>query len=300
MSWDTLLYWLTHQQEGSWINFRKAVTEIASLESLDTEISYLYRNLRFQLSEANHVDFFIGGSQRWKVCPPILAGLFSLPGVAILCGGRTPKLLSQMCDVAVTLDCQIISDTRSQQVAKICIEGTEKDICKVADTVGIPFIPQTAKFLSQDFVPILKQLEIADEATPLAGWTAKSFDWQSLRWVDGILQNTVCEYSYYNNRKYFVNNRQNKLVQMPKQEAIYAAAALRCIPIVVYNRAQRTLTTSISTPLPELYARVAYLCAGRPSRIEQGKIIYDDISPDLAGLLLVNIGQIHPGLRWVN
>ncbi|MBF2018488.1 MAG: hypothetical protein IGS23_25495 [Rivularia sp. T60_A2020_040] len=103
----------------------------------------------------------------------------------------------------------------------------------------------------------------------------------------------------YNNRNYFVC-KQSKLVQMPKHEAIYAAAALLCIPLLVYNKTQRTLITDVSTPLPELYARVIYLCAGRPSRIEQGQIVYNDIPADLAGLLMVAIGQLHPGLRWVN
>lgn len=300
MSWDTLLYWLTHQQEGSWTTFRKAVTEVASLEPIDIDISHLCQNLRFQLSEASHVDFFINDSQRWKVRPPILAGLVNRPGVTVLCGGRTPKLLSQMRDVATTLNCQIISDTTSQKIADIRVEGSKEDIRKVADTVGIPFICQPTKFLSHDFVPILKQLEIADEATPLAGWSVKSFDWQSRKWVDGILPHTVYEYSYYNSYHYFVHNQQGKLVRMPKHEAIYAVAAVRCISLAVYNRTQRTLTTDISTPLPELYARVAYLCAGRPSRTEQGQIVYNDISSDLAALLLVAIGQLHPGLQWVN
>lgn len=300
MSWETLLHWLTHQQEGSWMKFRQAVTEIASFENLDIDISDLCRKLRLRLSEASYADFFINGSQTWKVRPPILAGLVNSSEVALLCGGRTPKLLSQMSDVAATLNCQIIIDNKFEKIAGISIKGTEKNIRQIADTVGIPFIPEATKFLSQDFVPILQQLESANEATPLAGWSVKSFDWQSRKWVDEVLQNTAYEYTYYNNRQYFVHNQQGKLVRMPKHEAIYAAAALRRIEITVYNKTYSTLTTDISTPLPELYARVAYLGGGTPSRIEQGQIVYNDISLDLAGLLLVNIGQLHPGLRWVN
>ncbi|MBN3898467.1 MAG: hypothetical protein HWQ41_25320 [Nostoc sp. NOS(2021)] len=300
MSWDTLLYWLTHQQEGSWITFCRAVTEFASFEHLDVDISYLCRNLRFQLSEASHIDFFIDGSQRWKVRPPILAGLLNCPNTAVLSGGRTPKLLSQMCDVAATLNCQIINDTTSQKIAEIRVRGTEEGIRQIAAIIGIPFVPQQAKCLSQDLNPILKQLEIAEEATPLAGWSAQSFDWQSRKWVDGVLQHTVCEYSYYNTCHYFVHNQQGRLVRMPKYEAIYAVAALRYLQIAVYNKTQRTLATDVSSPLPEMYARIAYFCAGRPSQIAQGQIVYNEISPDLAGLLLVAIGQNHPGLRWVN
>ncbi|BAY84565.1 hypothetical protein NIES267_40610 [Calothrix parasitica NIES-267] len=301
MSWDMLLYWLTHKQEGSWINFRKAAAEIASAEPID--IGDLCRDLRFQLSEASHVDFFIDGSQRWKVRPPILSGLVNFPEIAILCGGRTPKLLSRICDAASTFNCKIIKDITFGIITKISIEGTQKDIRKVADNVGIPYIPQKATFLSQDFVPILKQLENADEGIPLVKWERESFDWQLRRWTDSAssnTKNTVWKYSYYNNRHYFVYNQQGKLVRMPKHEAIYAMAALFCIPLLVYNKTQRTLITDISTPLPELYARVIYLCAGRPSRIEQGQIVYKDIPADLAGLLMVAIGQLHPGLRWVN
>lgn len=303
MSWDMLLYWLTHKQEGSWINFRKAVVEIASAKPIDIDISDLCRNLRFQLSEASHVDFFIDGSQNWKVNPPILAGLLNFPEVAVLCGGRTPKLLLRIRDAASTFNCKIIKDITSGIITKISIEGTQKDIRKVADNVGIPYVTQKAKFLSQDFVPIFKQLETAAKGIPLVRWERKSFDWRSRRWTDSAFsnaKNTVWEYSYYNNRHYFVYNQQGKLVQMPKHEAIYAVAASLCIPLLVYNKTQRTLITDVSTPLPEFYTRVIYLCGGRPSRIEQGQIVYNDIPADLAGLLMVAIGQLHPELRWVS
>src|ERR1700685_4168160 len=89
MTWDLLLYWMTHSAEGSWSGFRKAVSEIAP-NSLPEDQAGLARRLRVTLSDLGHVDFFMEGSQRWRVLPPMLAGLGIDDSAAVLCGSRTP------------------------------------------------------------------------------------------------------------------------------------------------------------------------------------------------------------------
>src|SRR5437588_448192 len=93
MTWDLLLYWMTQLGEGSWEAFRDAVKGLAPS---DRDTDALVRRLRLQLSDLGHADFFLGGSRRWRVAAPVLAGLAMRTDAAILCGGRTPHLTNAL------------------------------------------------------------------------------------------------------------------------------------------------------------------------------------------------------------
>lgn len=297
MTLDVLHHWLTHLREGSWNQFRKAVEELAPS---DTDTSLLCRTLRLRLSELGHVDFFLEGSQTWRVRSPVLGGLQNSPGVAVLCGGRTPKLISALENAAKKSHCQLNLGSIAEGISIIELEGTEETIATAAIDTGVLYIPDCAALLCQSLIPIIKQLEVATEAFAPANWTVRSFDLQSKRWVEGLLPCTAYEYTTrYQVRRYFVCLQKGKLVEMPKREAVYAAAALRGVSLAAYNWNNRTLSTPTSAPFPEMYARIACLSSGRPSRIEQEYLVYDDIAPDLAAFLLVAAGQPHPGIRWV-
>ena len=54
------------------------------------------------------------------------------------------------------------------------------------------------------------------------------------------------------------------------------------------------LSTPLFAPLPELYARAACLCSCRPAEVLNKRIVYSDITPEIAALLMVSAGQPHP------
>jgi hypothetical protein len=97
---DQLLAWMTHMGEGSWPGFRKAAEEIfgSDRDPLD-----LCRSLRVELSDLGFADFFIDGTQQWRMLPPVLGGLAVHQNAAALYGSRTPLLVEELRNAAESL-----------------------------------------------------------------------------------------------------------------------------------------------------------------------------------------------------
>lgn len=295
MNFDVLLYWMTHLGEGSWGSIRKAVRELAPAKA---ESSYLCRNLRIHLSEFGHVDFFVDKSQRWRVRAPILGGLVDQTGIALLCGGRTPKLLAKIEKASTENHCKLLVIPSNDSPSQIQVEGSEKALRAVANSIGMQFIPSLATNLVGSLISIDRQLDEATEEQAPHNWAVRSFDLQQQTWVENILPHTAREYSpTYGQCRYFVVTSDDRLLALSKRESIYAAAMLRSIHIARYNSDIHTLSVPSTAPLPENFSRIACLSSGKPSRFENGNIVYDSLSPNIAALLLVGTGQSFPILK---
>ncbi len=295
MNFDVLLYWMTHLGEGSWGSFRKAVRELAPEQA---ESSDLFRNLRLHLSELGHVDFFVDKSQRWRVQSPILGGLVDRPEIALLCGGRTPTLLTIIEKVSKENHCKFLVIPSNNSPSQIQVEGSEKALRAVANSSGIQFVPSLATTLFGSLISIDRQLDEATEEQAPHNWAVRSFDLQQQKWVDNILPHTAREYSQtYGQPRYFVATSEDRLLALSKREAIYAAAMLRYILLARYSSDIHTLSVPFTAPLPENFSRIACLSSGKPSRYENGNIVYESLSPNIAALLLVGTGQPFPSLK---
>jgi hypothetical protein len=291
MNWDNLLYWMTHLGEGSWISFRKAVQE---LTSTDTNLV----SLRNHLSELGHVDFFVAGSQRWQVRAPILGGLANQSGVAVLCGGRTPRLLSKLQHGSEENKCRFFVVPLWEGLSEIRVEGPDQAIASIARQIGIQYVPKLSEALCKSLIPILEQLDAAIERDAPVNWSVRSFDFLSLQWLDKELINTAREYSVpYGERLFFVETS-HKLLALPKRESIYAAATLQKVKLADYNPLERSLSVPASTPLPEDFSRVACLTSGKISQYKDGQLIYKGLSPNIAALILFKAGQPYPRMEW--
>ena len=298
MNFDVLIYWMTHLGEGSWGSFRKAIQELVPEH---TDLSALCRNLRIHLSELGYVDFFVDKSQKWRVRAPILGGLVNHPEIAVLCGGRTPKLLATIQRATEQNKCKFSVIPGNDIQSKIQIEGAEKALQSVANSIGIQFIPNLAKMLFASVVSIEKQLDEALEENAPHNWPVRSFDLQQQKWVEDLLPNTAREYStVYGEHRYFVANSADKLLALSKRESIYAAAMLKSVCIARYDTNLHTLSVPSTAPLPDNFARVACLSSGQPSRYKNGSLVYEDLSPSIAALLLVSTGQPFPSMKWSN
>ena len=293
MSWDVLLHWMTHVGEGSWTAFRNAVAKLAGA---DAGVDSLCRTLRITMSDLAHADFFVRGSQRWQVLPPVLAGLPMSPGRAVLSGGRTPRLVAGLAAAAPTRQCRLVAEEERDRLACIRFEGTEDSLAAIAVDAGIPYVKDYAAALCREIVPVPLRLESAPVEPALGNWSVRSFDLRSLVWVDGLRARAACEYrSRYGERRFYLHTRRGRLLRMPKREAVYAAAELQYVALAQYDWATATLSTPVSAPLPEAYSRAACLCAGAPARFDQGRLLYEKVPPETAALLLVNAGQPYPG-----
>ena len=145
------------------------------------------------LSDLGHVDFFLEGSQRWRVRAPALAGLLPPARSAVLTGGRTPRLLATLADGAAANGCRVRSDGAEDRPACIHVDGDPGGLLAAAGAAGIPFIESYASVLSGLIDPIPRLVETAKVEEGPANWSVRSFDFDSLAWVEGLRERSACE-----------------------------------------------------------------------------------------------------------
>lgn len=296
MDCDLLFSWMTHVGEGAWAAFRNAVEELAGS---DADLSSVSRSFRISLSDLGFADFFIDGTQRWKVRPPALGGLAAERYIATLIGGRSPALLKSLKTGAEKRGCQIHWDTPPDCPTLVRVEGGSiEELASIADEMGILFETSLSAAVTQTLQPVPEALDRAlVEPAPL-NWKVRSFDFQTGTWLDGLRPRSACEYTpMYGHSKYFLHVKRGKLLTLSKRESLYAAAMLNGIQLVSYESARQRLSVPLFAPLPELYSRTACLCSGRLAQIADSRIVYDQIPDDLAAILMVAAGQPHPGVQ---
>lgn len=296
MDCELLLSWMTHVGEGAWATFRNAVEELAGS---DADLSRISRTLRITLSDLGFADFFIDGTQRWRILPPVLGGLAAERFVAAVIGGRSPVLLESLKIAAEKHGCHIHWETSTDCPALIRVKGSSmEELAAIADEMGVSFETNLSAVVAQTLQPVPDTLDhaLADPA-PL-NWKVRSFNFRTCTWEDGLRPHSACEYMpTHGHPKYFIHVKRGKLFKVSKRESLYAAAMLSGIQMVVYEPASKRLSVPLFAPLPELYSRAACLCSGRLAKIADGRITYDEISYDLAALLMVAAGQPHPGVQ---
>ena len=294
MNCDMLLTWMTHIGEGSWVSFRKAVEEIADS---DSNLHNLFRKLRISLSDLEFADFFINDTQRWRMLPPVLGGLAVQENTAALYGSRTPHLAQKLKNAAETHGCRFETEKLPNCPTLIRVVGTRENIVAIANQIEVSFEPNNARKAAREVPPISHILETATEEPKPRNWKVRSFDFKTNAWIDDVLlPNAACEFKpTYGHSKFFVYKKHGRLLRMPKRESLYAATMLKGIRLIEYEFNARKLSTPLFAPLPELYARAACLCSGRPAEILNGRIVYSDITPEIAALLMVSAGHPHPG-----
>ena len=292
MNCDLLLTWMTHLGEGSWTGFRKAADEIVQLERNPLD---LYRSLRVGLSDLGYADFFVGGTQRWKILPPVLGGLAAQRNAAAFYGCRTPYIVEELKRVATSFGVRFETEVFQDCPTSIRVVGKTDIIADIGVRVGVVYEPEKARQIAERIPSIPNALEAKTvEQVPL-NWKVRSFSTDECAWVDGLLPNAACEFTpSHGNSKYFVRRKSGRLIGMPKRESVYAAALLKGVGLMEYEPESMKLSAPLYAPMPETYARAACLCACRPPKIVNGRFVYSEVTPDVASLLMVGAGQVHP------
>ena len=261
--WNMLLYWMSDTGEGSWDRFGNIVNELAN-DARD--LGQLRRTLRVMLSDFGHVNFFIGASSRWETLPPLAAGLMEPIDTALLIGARTPKLVADVRAAAAERDVDM-AERLDGLLDVIRLTGPAEALNACAVAAGIDYADNYARRLAAMLkpVPLLLDRPRRDTDHTPVNWTRRSYNLQSCEWVDGTLPNSACEFTpRYGRPRYFVSNRRRRLLEVAgRRAAVYAAAYANGVSLAVHNPVVATLSVPLSAPLPEAYARVACLCAGR-------------------------------------
>lgn len=282
---------MTHLGEGSWIRFRKAAEEIASGNRDPLELS---RILRIGLSDLGFADFFVDGTQHWRMLPPVLGGL-AAQEVAVLSGSRTPHLLDALRNAVAEHGGRLEEEALQDCPTSFRVVGERRVIAEIATRIGVAYEPENGRRIAEDVLPIPRMLETAVQEPAPLNWKVRSFDLCRRAWVDGFLPNAACEFRPIHGRpKYYIRRKNGKLLSMPKRESLYAAAMLKGVCLIDYEPDAMKLSAPSFAPMPELYARAACLCACRPAEILNGRFAYSNVTPEVASLLMVAAGQPHP------
>src|SRR6266511_3212737 len=244
MKWEILLHWLPHLGGGSWAAFRRTLLELAGP---DLDVDAASRRARVRLSDLAHVNFFVGGGRRWQALAPLLGGLPNDPAVAVLYGGRTPRLVEDVATAGAKLGCGMELLDVADGPRQVRLEGGQEAIAAVGAAVGLSYVPDIAAALCWSLEPIQTMLQDAVAEAPPINWTVRSFDLDGLAWTDQVLPRTAYEYSSrYGERRHYVREPGRRgLLRMNRRAAVYVAALLNSVSLAHYDAAARCLSTPL-------------------------------------------------------
>ena len=145
---DRLLEWMTHVGSGPWDAFRDAVDEVDDVIEREDPHAW-YRTLRIAMSDLGHVDFFVGGSRRWQVRRPVLAGLADDESAHLFTGGRTSELLDKL-EQRVTGNRNGIVTIHEDGPgpSRVKVTGEPEFLREVAEELRIQYLPKASVTLA--------------------------------------------------------------------------------------------------------------------------------------------------------
>ncbi|WP_434425944.1 hypothetical protein [Nannocystis pusilla] len=291
-NWDLLLEWMTHVGSGAWGAFREAVVELAN-DSGALDEQALLRTLRIALSDLGHVDFFVGGSRRWRVLRPALVG-FAGAAQHLLVGGRTRLLTERFCTTVASRATVTVAEI-IPGLSRVHVVGDPDVLATAATVVGVEYIPDAAAKLSAGLPLIRSLLETGKPTQEPINWSVRSWSFQDEKWVNDKLKRTVREYSNRHGvRRYMVHAGKLGLLEIEKRASFYCAAVVRGARIVRYSHKDKSLRAPLWAPLPEVYARAACLASGRLGVIDGSDILFENVDPRVASTMFIGLGQDFP------
>jgi hypothetical protein len=174
----------------------------------------------------------------------------------------------------------------------IGVIGTPAALNKVAYACHVRRAADFAEEMIRKFVPISAQLSVAPSRKLMIGWKRQYFDLDSKQWTANPIVRTACEcISQYGRRKTFLQVSKKKIVELPRREAIYAAASLARAPIVSYDSVSQELRVPARAPLPEICARLACISSENVGDLSNGTVRYSPVPRRVARLILASLGQ---------
>ena len=296
MNADRLLEWMTHVGSGPWDAFRDAVDEVDDVIEREDPHAW-YRTLRMAMSDLGHVDFFVGGSRRWQMRQPVLAGLADDESAHLFTGGRTSELLDKL-EQRVTGNRNGIVTIHEDGPgpSRVKVTGEPEFLREVAEELRIQYLPKASVTLAGAATSIRDVLESTGRDEEPINWDVISWSFREARWVAGRGDRTIREYSNrHGMRRYLLNvDRDDSLREVEKHTGMYCAALIRRERIVNYSHTEQTLRVPVWAPLPAEHARAACLARGVPASRQDGSLVFKGVDWDTAATLLASLGQVVP------
>ena len=222
-----------------------------------------------------HIDLrFTTGDIQVVAAPPTLALLPMLRSYsAILCGARSPRLVTELCQVAesVGLEVSVCSQLAANPYAPSRIEvhgGDIANIKAVADRMGIDFKDVSPSHILASRATSLQQYikELTWSDIRELNWLREDYDTERLRFRDVSGTSSTYRLSRYldpvKSTWHIQLWRGDMSAEIDLDWGRYAILALSSRHVLSYVHESREVFVPMGAPLPILLARALGLCNG--------------------------------------
>ena len=184
---NELLLWMSAKCAGSIQAFRAKAAELCT----PTATQSARRAPEWNMAKLGHAEFQpASGSDGWRVAPPVLAADgFETPSRAILCGARTPSLLSRLVSAAGANHTRMAVQAGGPDIIEVS-PGAPPLLAEVASAAGIALQWNAPLALLSCCRPPRQEL-LKPVDMPVGGWAVSRFSKTSLSWVSSSVQSAI-------------------------------------------------------------------------------------------------------------
>ena len=284
MNSNDILLWMSAKQRGSWAGYTDRLEAMSTDEgeneddSIESELPF-HQRFRFNLERLAHAEFnrngFLNG---WRIVPPTLA-ITSGSRFGILCGARTEQLVARIQEDF--RDTRFIAQTECPDCIEVLVDG---DIERIVAGNGVLLQRHATESLLAAIPPLddrqtrnICELPFGDESpvhcfsTSTLAWMPSSPDEARKAFFGMFRWKLPYEVHYY-----LKSRRQ--AYRVPVQVGKYLALRHDRRRVITVDQSRRTLTVPITCRPPMIVDRALTLRTGLIPGIEQGKLVYHNIS----------------------
>jgi hypothetical protein len=284
---DTLL-WMSVKRAGSWAAYENTLKQLATVseeyddEPVDTKWP-VYQRFRFNFERLAHVEFNRPDfPNRWRVVPPIIA-IISGTAIGILCGARTDQLLARIKrsfshmrltsqkespDRIEILDCEDLNRIARDNGLLIQRDATESLLA------ALPPVDDREMRTSSEF-PFGNDTPVQCFLTSTLEWISCSPD-EARKASFGLFR-----WQLPYERHYFFKSRR-QVYRVPVQLGKYLTLRNDRRRVIAFDQASQTLTVPVTCRPPMLVDRALTLRTGLLPDVEQGKLVYRNITATIS------------------
>jgi len=290
---NDLLLWMSVRQSGSLQAFRARTAETLPPTA---GRAARYREAAWALSKLGHAEFGIAAADTgWRVAPPVLAaGELDGPCRAVLCGARTPELVTRITQVAA----QFGGGARITAANPDLIEvetPNASTLAALAREVAI-HLQWNAPLAILASCTQPKAAILDEQPMPVgAGWSVSRFSKSQLAWVPSTpAEARLATAGLFRFRADYGTSY--VLVEEGRGWACEPSLGkfrilTRRHRALAYDAARKEFAVSTACRPPELVERALVVCSGRLPTFRTNVIIYPLVEPAVAEAAAEFLGQ---------
>lgn len=273
-----------------WMSFRRT----GRIADIPTDLSEGTgdRRLFDDLVTLGHAERF--GADRWKIAPPVLAGVPRQHGnAAVLCGARTPSLLASLNSASTFAGARIISEQQAMRPDTITITAPSPDaLAEVAAKAGIVFLADVGLRMLACTPSIRDWPRVSCPMVEGKVDSVVRFSRSQMAWIGSTLEEaSSASKGFFRIKRDW--DRVSLLKSAPTQasrideRAGRLAASAKC-KVVRWTSDNGVLTLPAWLYPPSIMARGLALCSGHIPRFDSGRmeISFDGVPPEHLRLFL--------------